>query len=552
MKKAALICLFMVSLPAGAESQSQKVSERPKVPYKIIFNNDCTNIGSCISPFNPNYEKGKPEYMPELLIASVDEAAEIGADVLCFAPGMGWTPWWKSNVVPDHYQWFRRRIAELGIEPNVNFIHRFVEEGGDVMQIVADRCTEKNIALFVSYRLNDIHHLENPSRPEISQFYHEHPEYRIGKRQGRDTQGRLEMVHNWVYPEVRNYKLALITELCENYDIAGFELDFLRHHSFFQVDHTTAKQRSDIMAGFVKQVRLALDRTAKPGRYRYLSVRIPDMLDKFDPIGIDIKKFAAAGVDIFNVSSYYNFSQKFDIDKVKRLADGKAVFYEVTHTPGGWTLHIDQYDASMFRRPTDQMLYTTAHLAYRKGADGISLFNFQYFRPFGNAQELRGPFNEPPYHVIEEFKNPERLKQKDQHYFLSMKHVFNPDQQREYWMELSPTAQILQSDTPARLRAHIILPGESGYPDRNAAAAEETSSRGNWRVWLNGVELKPTDQTGELYENRYTAAKGEPHHWIAWSAPKEIIVTGRNEIQVKLVSGWDKSMLMWLELGLAK
>ena len=149
---------------------------RPKPPFKVIFNNDCTNIGSCKSPFNPEGFEPQSEDVPRFLQASVDEVSDIGVDVLCFAPGMGWVPWWKSQVVPDHYQWFKNRMKEKGYEPKLNFIHQYVEQGGDVVKVVVDRCKEKRLPILISYRLNDLHHLENPNRPEICQFYVEHPE----------------------------------------------------------------------------------------------------------------------------------------------------------------------------------------------------------------------------------------------------------------------------------------------------------------------------------------------------------------------------------------
>ena len=54
-------------------------------------------------------------------------------------------------------------------------------------------------------------------------------------------------MQNWAIPEVRGYKFAFIEELCENYDLDGFELDFLRIYSFFQLDKTTGRQRREII-----------------------------------------------------------------------------------------------------------------------------------------------------------------------------------------------------------------------------------------------------------------------------------------------------------------
>ena len=71
-------------------------------------------------------------------------------------------------------------------------------------------------------------------------------------------------MQNWAIPEVRDYKFALISEVCQNYDIDGFELDFMRHPQFFDLNETTSEQRVEIMTGFVRQVRELLNRTAQP------------------------------------------------------------------------------------------------------------------------------------------------------------------------------------------------------------------------------------------------------------------------------------------------
>ena len=47
-------------------------------------------------------------------------------------------------------------------------------------------------------------------------------------------------MQNWAVPEVRAQKFALIRELCENYDLDGLELDFLRFYSFFRIEETHA------------------------------------------------------------------------------------------------------------------------------------------------------------------------------------------------------------------------------------------------------------------------------------------------------------------------
>ena len=74
---------------------------------------------------------------------------------------------------------------------------------------------------------------------------------------------------------VRAHRLAIFTELAENYDIDGLELDFMRSCRYFASDEAEAKQ--DVLTKFVGQIRAMLDRVAQQrGREKFiLGVRMP-------------------------------------------------------------------------------------------------------------------------------------------------------------------------------------------------------------------------------------------------------------------------------------
>jgi hypothetical protein len=57
-----------------------------------------------------------------------------------------------------------------------------------------------------------------------SEFCKAHPEYRWVRRDGRVYHSQL----SFAYPEVRAYKLSILTELLEGYDLDGFFLDWIR------------------------------------------------------------------------------------------------------------------------------------------------------------------------------------------------------------------------------------------------------------------------------------------------------------------------------------
>ena len=88
--------------------KKMKETQVQKSPFKLIYNNDGTNVLNCISPFNGRDEEfsyikpfqadGK-NFRPQMIEASVDEIADTGVDASLFSPGLGWVPWWPSKVL---------------------------------------------------------------------------------------------------------------------------------------------------------------------------------------------------------------------------------------------------------------------------------------------------------------------------------------------------------------------------------------------------------------------------------------------------------------------
>ena len=489
------------------------MTTRRKPPFRVLFSNDTTNILTCTSP----YHRKREPFRPEMLEATVDEA--VGVDVHMLQPGLGWIPWWQSTAYPaaEHYRWW---MATTGLKPGG--FDRYVFEGGDIVKVFLDRCRQKGQVAFVSLRLNDGHHLEHAGTKHrmsawCSRFYAEHPEYRIGS----NTKSWDERVQNWAMPAVREHKLAFIRELCEGYGIAGFELDFMRHTSLFRLDETTPEERKKIVAGFVRQVRAILDRTAKPGQHRWLCARVPCLLAWHDRLGIDLAAMAAAGLDMVNLSPYYFTQQHHDLAKVRALVPDVALYLEMTHctttgpSRGG-------YDSFSYRRTTDAQFYTAAHLAYRRGADGVSLFNFVYFREHGTPG--RGPFDEPPFHVLGRLGDPAWLARQPQCYVLANawhtplpKRLAKGDR-HTFALDMAPTEH-QKEDGLLRLMT------------------EEPSGGCRWTATLNGTALAPAPFARKPLAHPYEAALGEPDQYACFACPRSLVSDGPNQLAITLSEG---------------
>jgi len=492
-----------VLFAAGCRSLS---AAQRKPPFRVLYSNDTTNIVSCVSPWH----KKREPFRPQMLEATVDEAAGVDAHLL--QPGLGWIPWWKSKVYPaeEHYRWVEK---QFGTKPDS--FGKYVLDGGDIVRVFIDRCRAKGRSPFISLRMNDAHHLEKPGSVWISRFVAGHPEYRLGPDVTRGEQRVL----NWAVPEVRAHKLALIRELCENYDFEGGEMDFMRFYSFFQLDKTTSAQRRDIMTGFVRDVRAAL------GPRRWLCARVPCQLVAHDPLGIDLPAMVGTGLDMVNLSASYFTVQQTDLAAIRKLVPHAAVYLELCHSiwNGSKPPGVTAYDSFPFRRATAEQMQTAAHLAYEQGADGVSLFNFVYYREHGGPG--RGPFNEPPFEVLKRLGDRAWLARQPQHWFLA------PNWRHPYTKEYPLPRKMVVGET--EVFTLDLAPHQKGG-GRLRIQGESSLGESRWHARLNGVELVPTNDLSEPFPNPYPPMLGKPDELRAWTVPAGLLRDGLNRVEFTL------------------
>ena len=529
-----------------------------KAPFRVLFSNDTTNITSNTSPF---HKRGEP-FTEDKLRASVDETVG-NSDVHMLQPGGGRVPWWKSKVAPadEYYRWLRDKARV-----RLDSMSQYMLNGGDMVQVFVDHCRKRGITPFISLRLNDYHGTEhadlildrlnggegagdrNPGVQGcwLGRFYLEHPVYRIGKDPEAYTEDpdklafkrnhnvrykmRVNRVLNWAAPEVRAHKLALITEICQGYDIDGFELDFMRHSRYFRQEETTEEQRVQIMTRFVADVRAVLDRTAKPGQHRWLCVRVPLRTHRHGELGIDLARWVAAGVDMVNLSCHFVTEQQSDLAKVCQLVPDASVYLEATfvshryHKPSGpRTSRNDVY-----RKMTAEQFYTAAHLAYSRGGAGLSAFNFIYYRSLAQ----KGAPRQPPFGVLGRLRDPDWVAQQPQHYFTARYGRFDwPALMHARGRELKP-------DRPVPITLDMAPPTGSWQTNgRLRVQAKTAFGEQHLAVRFNGVELEPTTDVSEPYATPWPDGLALPEALRAWTVPRKLLKDGHNTIEIHMIDG---------------
>ncbi len=520
-------------LLCAAAGDAQPAAE--KAPFKLLYNNDATNIVSCESPF---HSRGEP-ITDDAIAGSIDDVAGKGVDAYMLSPGLGHFPWWKSDVVPDHYQWW---MAKSGLKPDE--YGDYLLAGGDWVKVLVERCREHGMAPFISLRLNDVHMMEFSGEEHVrsswsSQFYTEHPEYWIEPE--HKTKWPTGYSHqrglNWAEPAVREYKLSLITELLENYDLDGFELDFLRDHVMFRKDFPL-DERADIITDFARDVRAVLDRTTKPGRQRWLSVRVPLDLKRWPETGLDVERLVGAGVQMLNCSGWYHTIMVHDLAKIRALAPNAAVYQELTFSAGSLWFIAERsgYGTIGHPRTWDAQFQTAANLAYARGADGISLFNFVYYR--GGGKGFEWLVREPPFHVLPRLRDPAWLSRQPQYYWLGQ------------WTYLSQLNRKIEPGTERSFRFDIALPErELAESTRLRVHSEDPIDTAQLTVRFNDVELEPTDDTSPFLDNPYDRMISDGPRRRAWTLTQSLLRDGDNDLTVALGEGGESVRFTWIDLA---
>jgi hypothetical protein len=519
-----------------------------KAPWKILWTNDTLNIAACASPWHRSGE----QLRPEMLDASVDEAAQAGVQAQLLQPGLGTVPLWRSEQygMDAHAAFMQER---WGLEPDA--LSRWVLEGGDVVERFAARCRERETAALVSLRLNDVagKELAAGASPDalagvpglawqaVSRFYAEHPEWRIDS-EGDDWRGRGL---NWAVPEVRDRAFGFVRELCARDDIDGVELDLMRYCRLFREEETPPEERRRILTEFVAQVRKSLDESSGADARRWLGVRVPAYRSAHEALGVDMAALVDAGVDMVTLSHYFFTEQRGDCAEARRDVRDASLYLEMTPVTrvaplaeGG-----PAYDGFPFRRTTPTQFYTTAHLAYSRGLDGVSLHNWAYYREHGAPD--RGPWCEPPWRAVPHLGDPEWLARQEHHYFVG-----------ETWNEPPlpdrPLPRRFEAETTHTWRLNLC-PTERGWRSDGKLRIQGTERlvSGYWTATVNGEKCEETDDRSEPFETPSEALLGGPEHHRAWVVPSLALKNGLNDVAVTLHGG-EPATVVFVDLAMVE
>ncbi len=237
---------------------------------------------------------------------------------------------------------------------------RWRKEGVDIAQRIVEESHRRKLEVFWEHRLNGADREADVTTPARHPLKDKHPEWLI------DGGWWKPGLWNFAVPEVRQYKLTVLREVAERYDLDGLSLDFGRHPPFLPTGQQW--EQRDSLTDFVRQVRVMLQEVAKKrGRSFLLSVRVADSVPGCHFDGIDLETWVRQ--DLVDIIIIGTRSIEVDLAGFRRLTAGSHVklypCIDQHHSPDGY-----------HAMSSPDFLRGVAANWWHQGADGIATFNF--------------------------------------------------------------------------------------------------------------------------------------------------------------------------------
>ena len=382
-----------------------------KEPYRILLNSD-GGSGALYAH--------EPPITDEQLCRVIDALQGTQVDVFIQSVSFGSFVAYGTKV-GELYGKGRNEFEDPNFRRWAQNVLGLLEQGKDPLAIWAARAHSLGMEFWPSLRMNDIHKdwvemwpsLRSPwelARPHVKIGAQSTDYYRRRwPRTGQPSNG-FTWAFDYALAEVRDLKFSLIEEMCAQYDVDGFEMDFLSSPIYFK--------RGEVQRGmpqltqFVRRVRQRLDEIGQQkGRQLTLAARVPPSFQMCQMIGIDARTWLRDKlVDVIvpvtrgyldmnaDVRGFVAAAQGTDVRVVGGLSDIKVRHYTGNASP--------------------QMLRAAAAGYWQQGAQGIHLFNFDCHCS-GAGRASQPVFNESERQVLHEIGEPQTLAGKDKHYFVT-------------------------------------------------------------------------------------------------------------------------------------
>jgi len=355
--------------------------------HRVLYNGDWGAMFWAPNIWQP---EGGP-YSAKAMHRFAELLAESRVDTFMISPNTQ-VAWYPSKAVPtvlDNYtrgdpqwaHWFRSSPPETNMAMMDRYLD-LVEAGVDWLAEAIRACKQREIAPWVSIRMNDPHgYLEKWVDNPINCPLFKDPGNRLSGtplRPGRHADV-LWVGLNYERRAVRDYFFSMIREVVTEYDAEGLELDFLRTPALCEPH--VSQETIDTITAWISDIRaLTQTKARQTGRAYPFGLRIPAALGALRSIGLDVRAIVDGDlVDFISLSNYMQTAWDMPMDGLRtELGADVALFGNVEYGVNGVPAYSPELGTTETRCPfvmTEALLGAVAGKLVL-GVDGIVLYNY--------------------------------------------------------------------------------------------------------------------------------------------------------------------------------
>lgn len=338
-------------------------SDRLPIQRRLLVNNDGTNL------------LWRDDLTPELIQRHVEECPNAVTTYMLCPNGI------QKMLYPSECEELSTRGA----------LARLVGEGRDPFGEFLEGLKRRGFETFISWRMNEVHNVNQPNEPDLSRFWREHPEYRVER--GANPNNWMAQCLDYGLEPVREYNLRLIFEAMERYEPDGIELDWMRFPRHLSGSPDAVWNQRHHLTEVVARVKAKADELARQrGRPMLVAVRVPSSPTGCRALGVDIGEWNRRGlIDFLTASPFLASDFSMPLAQLRReLGDRQVALYAAIEFGYAGKSHCEE------------SIRAAALGLWDSGADGIYIFNFPCWReqqphPFwswvpalGDPARLRG------------------------------------------------------------------------------------------------------------------------------------------------------------------
>ncbi|MFI4910060.1 MAG: hypothetical protein ACIAQZ_00185 [Sedimentisphaeraceae bacterium JB056] len=298
-------------------------------------------------------------------------------------------------------------------------LKKLAAEGNEPYDVIINALKDKGVTAVSNIRMNDHH----GSQAYWTPWQREHIEWSLSKDTGERTWAAIGALKQMDYAvkEVREYRLAIIGEILEKFNVDGLQLDFARTSPFLS---EPKMENAEYLTEYIVETRALLDRFAKRRNTKMLlGVIVPWDMTFCKKEGLDVERWIKEGLVDYVCPSEWHYSDwNMPIEKWSDIVEGTDCklypMYLGEVAPwraGKWLFQRGQTPLlENNAKLNGPLIRSLAQNAYSQDADGMMFYNFYTF--------VYGSY----YPLLRDWTDPVKSKEQYRRYFYCRRQSYTP------------------------------------------------------------------------------------------------------------------------------